>query len=1136
MADPQDEIRRHQWRASDPALSAFVSANAGSGKTHVLVARVVRLMLAGTPPARILCLTFTRAAAAEMAERLFSTLAKWLSLSDDALISELHSLCGDVRFDERLAEARRLFARAIETPGGLKVQTIHAFCERLLQRFPVEAGVTPGFAVLDETEAAELLTEARDQIVAEIFDHHDGGDAELFARLARHTSGDRLNALLRELLTTRRAVVSAYAADPDLARKLASALGAHPGDSRAVIAQELHHGCDRAAYRRLLAALEANPGMVNDRQAEGVRALLATDLSAGFLERMTALLRRQDGTCRTRLMTDRAAAEHPGLAAFLAAECRRLDDANDRLNALEVAGASAALLAIAGRIEAVYSSEKRRRQRYDYDDLIALTRELLEGRMSQFVLYRLDGGIDHVLIDEAQDTSADQWEIVARLTEEFWSGNPALGAPRTIFAVGDPKQSIFSFQGADPALFVAMRDLFARRAAAARLPLETVPLAVSFRSAALLLDAVDALLQRAEFGDGAVHQARYPEMAGMVELWPVIGPSDRPAPTPWEPPAAGQFAETPRLKEACRIASTIRRLIDSGEPLCPGGRPIRYDDILILLRSRTTLMDAIVRSLKAFNVPVAGADRLRLGDHLAVQDLVSLGKFVLLPRDELNFAELLKSPLLARDDGMPIDDDDLIALCAGRGRRNLWSVFRDAAALPGSPFSKALQALQRHRVHASELPPFDFYARILAAGARQALNARLGAEAMEPIDEFLNLALAYEANTSAPTLAGFLGWFGRADPEIKRDMDTAQGQVRVMTVHGAKGLEANIVILADTCDLPDPRHEPAVLFAGEDEIPFWKLTKAFRVPVIRTLEDEARRRTAEEMKRLLYVALTRARHRLYIAGHCSKTEPDAKTWYAMVKDALACAFDPVEANCHDALGNAAWRYQHSGGPHPGDKPRLNRLPVRAVEPPAWATAVPDLPAARPAKARPSRLTDTGEVATAPESGRRFSRGILIHRLLELLPSLARDQRAGFARRFIDRHGADLAPEQRQALVADAMKVLDHPDLAPLFNPDSLAEVPLMADIAIGGQTVRISGQIDRLGIAADVVFIADYKSDHTPPSTVEAVSKAYLRQLAAYRAALRQIYPGRLVRTALVWTAGPAIMEIPQDVLDQALA
>ena len=798
-------------------------------------------------------------------------MAKWLSLADDALILELHSLCGDVRFDERLAEARRLFARAIETPGGLKVQTIHAFCERLLQRFPVEAGVTPGFAVLDETEAAELLTEARDQVLAEIFDRHDGGDGALFARLARHTTGER-----RERTAAR--------APDQPARRRQHPCRRRPtwrrswracwAPSRATAAPP-SSGSSIAASTAppmggLLRRSRPMSGMVNDGQADRVRALLATEEPAGFLERMNLLFKRQDGACRARLMTDRAASEHPDLAEFLAAERRRLDDAIDRLNALEVAGASAALIGIAGRIDAVYSTEKRRRQRYDYDDLIALTRELLAGRMSQFVLYRLDGGIDHILIDEAQDTSADQWEIVSRLSEEFWSGNPVAGTPRTIFAVGDPKQSIFSFQGADPALFVAMRDLFAKRAAAARLPLETVPLAVSFRSSALVLDAVDALLRRAEFGDGAVHQARYPEMAGMVELWPVIGPSDRPAPTPWEPPAAGQFAETPRLKEACRIALTIRRLIDGGEPLCRGGRPIRYDDILILLRTRTTLMDAIVRSLKAFNIPVAGADRLRLGDHLAVQDLVSLGKFVLLPRDELNFAELLKSPLVARNDGMPIDDVDLIALCAGRGRRNLWSAFREAAAAHGSPYSMALQALQQYRADASELPPFDFYARILAAGARRALTARLGTEAIEPIDEFLNLALAFEANTSAPTLAGFLGWFGRADPEIKRDMDAAQGQVRVMTVHGAKGLEANIVILADTCDLPGPRHEPEVLFAGDHKIPFWKLRKMFRVPVVKLLEEEARQRIAEEMKRLLYVALTRARHRLYIAGHGSK--------------------------------------------------------------------------------------------------------------------------------------------------------------------------------------------------------------------------------------------------------------------------
>jgi ATP-dependent helicase/nuclease subunit A len=451
--------------------------------------------------------------------------------------------------------------------------------------------------------------------------------------------------------------------------------------------------------------------------------------------------------------------------------------------------------------------------------------------------------------------------------------------------------------------------------------------------------------------------------------------------------------------------------------------------------------------------------------------------------------------------------------------------------------------LERYRAAARGITPFDFYAGILSGGARRSLMARLGTEAMEPIDEFLNLALAFESSTAAPTLAGFLGWFDRAEPEIKRDMDASHGQVRVMTVHGAKGLEANIVILADTCDLPHQAQQSSILFAGAQEIPFWKLRKSFWVPVITALEEEARGRRNEEMKRLLYVALTRARHRLYIAGHCSKAEPDPKTWYCMIERALAGTFGAIAANCQDALGSPARRYQASGGSHPGDKPRLDRLAMQPVTPPGWAGSTPASTVSREFRVRPSRLAeslrldDTGQAAasTWPRSGRRFARGVLIHRLLERLPPLEESRRADFAGRFLDRHGGDLTAAERHSLVADAMKVLGHPDLAPLFSADSLAEVPLQAEIIVAGRSVEISGQIDRLSVTPTAVLIADYKSDRNPPQAVAGVDAAYIRQLAAYRAALRQIYPDRLVRAALVWTDGPTIMEVPEALLDLAL-
>ncbi|WP_137391648.1 double-strand break repair helicase AddA [Rhodoligotrophos defluvii] len=1136
-----------QGRASNPEVSAWVSASAGSGKTRVLVDRVIRLMLAGTPPERILCLTFTRAAAAEMANRLFQTLSGWVGLDDEALSASIGRLTGATPGSFDLVTARRLFTRALETPGGLKIQTIHAFCEKLLQRFPVEAGIVPGFEVMDERAADEMLREVRDGFMRQAGENPETLPAQAFATVVAYVGVAGFDKVMKEVLAARASLLKLLdtAIFQDSFVRLERHLGLAPDDTFENVAQELFEGANRPALTRARDVLAASSAKMK-AQAQHLAAFLAApDPQTAFAAaRQLFLTAEEKPKADSTLVTATVANAHPDVAEALFAERDRVLALIDRERCVHVRQASEALLLVALAMLGEYEARKRRHGRYDYEDLIERTLSLLTDIDSAgWVLFKLDGGIDHILVDEAQDTSPPQWQIIAAIVEEFFAGQGARDdALRTLFVVGDHKQSIYSFQGADPQVFDDMHRAFRRRARAAGRRFEDVPLSVSFRSTADVLQAVDRVFAQLDAQAGLTprggellpHQPTRIGQAGLVEIWPKVQPLPKPPTTPWQAPVDHEDAAHPRVRLAERIADTIHRWLAQGELLTSQQRPIRAGDILVLVRRRDRFVDALLRGLKQRGVPVAGADRLVLTDHIAVKDLIALGRFVLLPEDDLNLACLLKSPLVARDDGRPLDDDDLMALCHDRAG-SLWQALQRKAGISGYPYGNALERLRTWFNRADFQSPFAFFSQVLGADrGRAAFARRLGDEVHDPLDEFLRATLDYE-QTHTPSLQGFLQWLTSAETVIKRDMEHGVDAVRIMTVHGSKGLEANIVFLPDTCSPPRKQDHPQIVAFPPDEagdaIHCWRLGPAYEGRAIEQLRQRQHQLFTEEYNRLLYVAMTRARDRLYICGYEGVRQASGTTWY----DLITAALKPHAREVTLADGEKVWRIespQTAPVPETGSE---NGERVAADLLPEWAKRPAPREAPTHVDLAPSHLGEGGDAASAPPAEpsplaiaadrTRFRRGRLIHRLLEALPALAPKARAAAARRYLARAAADLAEAEREAIWAEVRAILDHREFADVFAPGSLSEVPLAALDPEAG--ARLTGRVDRLAITETQVLVIDYKTNRPPPLSIDDVDPIYVRQLETYGAILRRIFPEKRVRCALLWTVGARLMELP---------
>ena len=1110
-----NEASRNQIAAADPAHSTWLTANAGSGKTRVLTDRVARLLLAGCAPERILCLTYTKAAATEMQNRLLNRLGQWAMLPEADLRRALAELgeagipggpdpAPDLAPD--LAEARRLFARAIEAPGGLKVQTIHSFCAALLRRFPLEAGVPMGFVELDDRSARAL----RAQIVEEMA---EAGDPAMASLIALH-SGDNLDGFLASLKPVD------FTSPPDPA-EIGAALGLPAGMDGDTLLAQVFTGAESDLFDALIPVLET--GKSSDvklaaKLREGNwRDPSMTDfwLLAGCL--LTGAGAKQPfspkiGSLPTKDLRAGAAAPFmPALEDLMA----RVGDARLPALALQSAQATLALHRFGHAFCARLSQRKAAHGWLDFDDLILFTARLLEeSSMAQWVLFRLDGGIDHILVDEAQDTSPEQWRVIRRLTDEFTSGISERN--RTLFVVGDPKQSIYSFQGADIAVFEDMRSRFGQDFEAVRRAMQQRGLAHSFRSSPAILHLVDAVFQGGAaqgLGDPPRHLAFRDALPGRVDIWPALPEPEAPEPRDWTRPvdAPAPNAADTALAEA--VAAQISDMI--GTPFMDAKtgrvRAITAGDILILVQRRGVLFQELIRACKAANLPVAGADRLKLAAELAVRDILATLTVLVTP------------------------EDDLFRL-ANRRRRGEYLTIR----LRDSHHIRARDILADLADHTDFMRPYDLISRLLIRhGGRAALLARLGPEAEDGIEELLTQALEYES-VEPPSLTGFLVWLSGDEVEVKRQLPGGTGGlIRVMTVHGSKGLESPVVILPETRKRrPDNRARTVRM----DNRPVWRGAAAQRPdPVAEAVADQDRRQD-EENRRLLYVALTRAESWLIAAAAGDTGDDPLDSWHGMIAAGAERADLPRQQIARPGIGTVL-RLSFGQWPDTPPAPAPAPAPGPAITLPDWVHQPAPRVEPGPTVVSASALGGAMVLPGAPDAGAEapldpaaaMLRGTRLHLLLEHLPGLPAAQWPAAARAALSGSEGGLPDAQElAALLAEASAVIEAPDLAPIMSAPAdaqvLREVALSAPLPGIG---RLHGVIDRLLISDREILAVDYKSNTQVPEDPEQVPQGILRQMAAYHAALGEIWPGRALRMMLLWTASRSLMELPAPLLQR---
>lgn len=1143
----RDEASSRQAVAATPQYDIWVEASAGSGKTKVLTDRVLRLLLpnadgawTGCAPHRILCITFTKSAAAQMALRLQKRLGTWAMMPEADLQKELLDLTGAPPSSVMITTARELFTRVLDTPNGMSIMTIHSFCQSVLGRFPLEAGVTPGFKIMDEQSSAELLRNS----VSQFLDASESGNRpdleQALNRISLAINLDRLKELILSLVSEPYRLeqfIGSIGSPENIEAELLKKLGFNSGTTHETLRDAFSKDTPEQGLRTLAGKLDGS-----NNTHSGIASTIYTWLSATPEQRIPLFEAYKDAflTQKFQARSLRSFGEkEPEAHEYFLKEAERILAYLDQIKSLNQVYDTEALVRLAYETLQTYKRRKREKNGLDFGDLIRMTRRLLEERGQEWVHYKLDEGIDHILVDEAQDTNEHQWEIISALSREFQSGwGRETERPRSLFVVGDKKQSIYSFQGADPDEFARRRNYFNQRSRDAGRDFRTIILDTSFRTTPPVLNVVDQTFSSPELvakigleqGDILAHFSGRKTIAGRVELWDIPSPAladEKTVPSGWILPfsKAGErkHDEKPSEKLAAQLAWHIKKMIEKGEILPSTGRPLEARDIMILVRTRTgALISNLIRHLKLLGVNVSGEDRIKLMDQIAVQDCLALARFARLTSDNLSLACVLKSPFIR------LSEDELMELALGREKNEtLWQRVRASRHKTASVWLE--QMIERAMVQT----PFRFFEETLSCAcphdpngsARRSFATLLGPDCIDPLDEFLFYCQSSGQN-GFTTLEDLIVHLEKNTVEIKREKEESDhkgpNQVTIMTVHGSKGLEAPVVILPDTTSMSKNSNKTDVLWLpserdGEARAPLWAAKSGGAGPLYKIQTNLVKERAYNEYLRLLYVALTRAKDHLIITGEYKKKAQEGR-WYDLIKRALEARPETKRENdrlVYETIESISREKITSSDKEEWDK-----------NTPAWLTKPPAASGEVLRFVQPSLLGNKGDAALSPIQNKdkfRFERGIITHRLFQFLPELPLEGRRDAAAKFLERSAASLPLDIRSSILSEVLQVLEDPVFADVFGPGSLAEVAVTGNI---GNGQILSGQIDRLIIKPDRILIVDFKSNRPSPDNQKEIPQKYRDQLRAYKQAISIAYPNTPIETALLWTDRAVLMKI----------
>jgi len=1112
----KDSASLHQREASNPQISVWVEASAGTGKTKVLSDRVLRLLLDGADPMRILCLTYTKAAAVEMKSRISERLSKWSVQSDEELTQSITALLGISENDSRLKQykdtARTLFAILLDTPGGVKIKTIHSFCEDVLKRFPLEAGISPYFEILDDRQSAEALQQIQNEILRES-NSAESPVAVAVSYLVANLSETSFSKMMKHITESRIKIADSltkYGSLENLLHELRKQTKVKEGETEESLCADFMKQINKEEMQANIIALK-NSGKRNDEKALIMEEVYNSGCNPEYYDKyLKCFLKDNDEIyADAYLVSGKALEKDSQVLSRMKEEAFRFQEVQRKRVSLRLYNSTKAFLTVAQSINIKYETYKRAKSCLDYEDLINKTRMLLsDNGQASWVLYKLDGGIDHILLDEAQDTSPQQWDIIKALSEEFFSGLGTDNKRRTVFAVGDRKQSIYSFQGADPQKFDMMSKYFKQQAGA---NFKKVDMEYSFRSTPAILECVNTVFADKSVAEGVIspdapveHIAVRAGEYGKVEVWPLyvaekgeeISDEDK-----LLPPMEMTKKVSVRTQMARKIAEKIKQMISESQNSV---NPLHYRDFMVLVRHRNAFVEEFIRECKKNHVNISGADKMVLSEQIAVQDLISLGKFLLLPNDDLSLAEVLKSPLFN------LTDKDLEIICCERQNAPLWTSLGDK-----TQYKQVYDNLKELFNKLDFIRPYELFNYVLVnMRGRERFIRRMGVEVEDAIDEFINLTLFYEQNQT-PSLQGFISWFENDNTAIKREGDDAENDaVRLMTVHHSKGLQARVVFLPDSVQLPKNSCEQKLLF-GNDGTAFYPLRSADYNDFCKQINTDATTKIQEEYRRLLYVALTRAEERLIVCGYANNEKTDEASWLKV---------------CERTLGAKAGKDNDEIIIESPEmvKVKLSKryFAVNSNTPVAdWAdkTAPEESPLAKPYT--PSRLQEDEEEpdSSSPleDNTRYYRRGSLIHKILQFLPNEDAD-RTRIIKSYLQKNAPDFSKAEQEQICREITNLLEKEECRQIFGEDSRAEVPIIGE----ADGKIISAQIDRLVVKKDKVIIVDFKTNRPAKKTPEETPEAYINQLKTYEKLLRLIYPSHNIESYILWTNEARLMRV----------